>query len=636
MADESGAAPNDAVRLKRAIDPVRDHMRGAQVADGVASVVFYGDYLCPYCRGLGPVLARLRQVFGNRLAYVFRHFPNERAHPGATFIHRAAEAAGRQGRFWEMHDRLYDEEPQLDESRVLAITGELGLDMECFRRDLASDDTARRVDDDRAEGRRNGVTGTPTIFVDGLRYDGAWDFYSMLEALERPVAARLQRSARVFASLPASGGLVLILAAAAALFCANTPLAPFYRLFVDAPFSIGPPGGALTLTVGDWFSQGLLAFFFLLVGLEIRREMTAGALATPRAALLPVIAALGGMLAPAAIYLALNRGPTAPGWSVPTATDIAFALGILALLGDRVPVGLRVFVAALAVVDDLLSMLTLAVFYPHVFDATWLVAAALAAALLFALNRARVYAAWPYVATTLTLWFCFHAAGVHAALAGVALAAFLPTRPAPAAGPLLAQAATALAALEDVENEAKQRGGEARRIEQEPIWDWASRNLSAASQRFLSPADRAERAVAPWSAHLVLPLFAFSATGIAFDVDLSSPGARAIFSGVVLGLLVGKPLGVALASLLAVKARLALTPEGVTLRQFIGGACLCGIGDTVALLMADQAFPQGLDAAVAKIGVLAGSVLAAALGAAILAGGAKARDATPASAVSSG
>jgi NhaA family Na+:H+ antiporter len=201
---------------------------------------------------------------------------------------------------------------------------------------------------------------------------------------------------------------------------------------------------------------------------------------------------------------------------------------------------------------------------------------------------------------------------------------------------LLAQAATALAALEDVENEAKQRGGEARRIEQEPIWDWASRNLSAASQRFLSPADRAERAVAPWSAHLVLPLFAFSATGIAFDVDLSSPGARAIFSGVVLGLLVGKPLGVALASLLAVKARLALTPEGVTLRQFIGGACLCGIGDTVALLMADQAFPQGLDAAVAKIGVLAGSVLAAALGAAILAGGAKARDATPASAASSG
>jgi NhaA family Na+:H+ antiporter len=136
----------------------------------------------------------------------------------------------------------------------------------------------RRVDEDIAEGKRNGVTGTPTLFVDDLRYDGAWDFYSMLEALERPVAARVQRSARVFASLPASGGLVLILAAAAALICANSPLAPYYRSFVDSSFTIGPVGGPLSLTVGTWFSEGLLAFFFLLVGLEIRRELTAGAL----------------------------------------------------------------------------------------------------------------------------------------------------------------------------------------------------------------------------------------------------------------------------------------------------------------------------------------------------------------------
>ena len=322
----------------------------------------------------------------------------------------------------------------------------------------------------------------------------------------------VKRSARVFASLPASGGLVLILAAVAALLCANTALAPYYRLLIESSFSIGPPGGMLTLTVGAWFSEGLLAFFFLLVGLEIRREMTAGALADWRAALLPVIAAVGGCLAPAAIYLALNTGPTAPGWSVPTATDIAFALGILALLGERVPVGLRVFVAALAVVDDILSMLTLAVFYPHAFQAIWLLASAAAVALLFALNRWRVYAGWPYAVITIALWLSLHAAGVHAALAGVFLAAFLPTRPAPAAGPLLAQAATALAALEHVETEAEQAGEEKRRIEQEPIWDWASRQLSAASDRLLSPADRIERAVAPWAAHAILPLFAFSAT----------------------------------------------------------------------------------------------------------------------------
>jgi len=203
--------------------------------------------------------------------------------------------------------------------------------------------------------------------------------------------------------------------------------------------------------------------------------------------------------------------------------------------------------------------------------------------------------------------------------AGVLLAAFLPTRPTPAAGPLLAQAATALAALEHAENEAKQSGGDKRRVEQEPIWDWASRNLSAASERLLSPADRIERVVAPWSAHVILPLFAFSATGVALAVDPSAPGAMSILSGVILGLVIGKPLGVSLASLLAIKARIAVVPDGITLRNFIGAACLCGIGDTVALLMADQAFPQGPDSSIAKIGVLIGSVLAAALGAAVLA-----------------
>ena len=166
------------------------------------------------------------------------------------------------------------------------------------------------------------------------------------------------------------------------------------------------------------------------------------------------------------------------------------------------------------------------------------------------------------------------------------------------------------------------------RLEQEPIWDWASRNLSAASDRLLSPADRIERAVAPWSAHAILPLFAFSATGIGLAVDLASPGADRILLGVILGLVIGKPLGVLLASLPAIKARVAVMPDDVTLRHFIGAACLCGIGDTVALLLADQAFPQGPDSDIAKIGVLIGSVLAAALGASVLAINPKARAAT--------
>jgi Na+:H+ antiporter, NhaA family len=605
--------------LLRPVERQRDHVRGGNLRDDVVVLVVYADYLCPYCRRLNLIITRLRAAMGERLAYVFRHFPNETAHPGASRIARASEAAARQGRFWELNDWIWNQEPPITERQIRDFVTDIGLDVAQFDRDVESDETYQRVEADLAEGRRSGVTGTPSFFIDGVRYDGAWDFHSMLEALQLPLAARVQRSARAFASLPASGGLVLLLAAAAALICANSPLAPAYHSFIEASFGIGLSGSLLSMTVAEWFSQGLLAIFFLLVGLEIRREMTVGDLSDARAAILPALAALGGVLAPAAIYLALNSGPAARGWSVPTATDIAFVLGILALLGPRVPPSLRVFVAALAVVDDLLSVTMLAIFYAKGFEADWLLASCLAVGLLFALNRWRVYSTWPYLVVTLSLWASLLGAGIHGALAGIFLAAFLPTRPAPAAAPLLAQAATALAALEHAENEARLSGMAKNSIAEEPIWEWASLNLSAASDRLLSPADRIERAVAPWSTYVILPLFAFSAAGVSFSLDLSAPGAWRILLGVVLGLVIGKPLGITVVSLLAVKSGIARGPDDVTLRNFVGAACLCGIGDAVSFLMAGQAFPDGPEAALAKTGVLIGSVLAAVLGATIIA-----------------
>jgi len=609
---DSSATGVAEVRLQRPIDPTRDHVRGGGVDDPI-DVVGYGDYLCPYCQRLRRVMLRLREALGDRLVYTFRHFPNEGAHPGATRIALATEAAAKQGRFWEMHDWIYDTEQPVTEGRVIEHARSLGLDMARFTADLESAETRARVEADLADGRRNGVTGTPTLFVDGIRYDGAWDFYSLLEGLERPFAARVARSARVFASLPASGGIVLLVSALLALICANTPLRAGYEAVIRASFRLGVSGG-LSLTVAEWCAEGLLTLFFLLVGLEIRREATAGALAERRAIALPVLAAVGGVLAPAAIYLALNRGHASQGWSIPTATDVAFTLGILALLGARSPPALRVFVAAFAIVDDVLSVLTLAIFYPRDFNLSWLAASAVAIALLFALNRWRVYSTWPYVMVSVGLWLTLHAAGVDAALTGVVLALLLPTRPTPTASVLLAQAATALAALEHAESEAKASGRDAPPLEQLPIWDWASRNLSAASARLLSPADRFELAVGPWSTYVVLPLFAFSAVGVRLSIDLSHPGASRVLLGVILGLVIGKPFGVLVASWLAIKARLAIAPDGVTPTQFLGAAALCGVGDTVALLMADRAFPDGEMAAIAKIGVLLGSLLAGGLG----------------------
>ncbi|HEY7976955.1 MAG TPA: Na+/H+ antiporter NhaA [Rhizomicrobium sp.] len=605
--------------LGRAIETTRDHVRGGNARDRVVRIVSYSDFLCPFCRRFRSVLLNLRQAFGERMEYVFRHFPNERIHPGATFAARASEAAAKQGKFWEMHDRLFEEKPPYGEARVREIARDIGLDMDQFERDLAAPETLARVEEDLEEGRRHGVNGTPTIFVDGVRYDGAWDFFSMADAFEQPVSERIRRSARAFASLPASGGLVLLIAAALALICANSPLAGYYHTFIQSSFGIGPPGSVLSLTIGDWCSEGLLAVFFLLVGLEIRREMTAGGLTDPRAALLPVIAAVGGGIMPALIYLALNRGTTVPGWSVPTATDIAFVLGILALLGDRVPTSLRVFIAAFAVVDDILSVLTLAVFYPHNFEAAWLIAAAVAMLAMYALNRTHVYAIWPYLVLSGALWFALHSAGVHGALAGVVLAGFLPTRPTPDAAPLLAQAANALAALEYAQAESEELG--IGKEDGDPVLDWASRNLSAASERLLSPADRIEQAVAPWSNYLALPLFAFSAAGVSFNADLSAPGAVSVLLGVILGLVIGKPLGIGITSWIALQTGVARAPKGVGVQTFIGAICLCGIGDTVALLLADQAFTNGEDAAIAKIGVLIGSAIAAALGAAIITAG---------------
>ena len=604
--------------LRSEVDPHRDHIRGSW-PDRAVVVVGYQDFLCPYCRRLRQVFRRLYEALGDRLVYVFRHFPNERANPGAELAARASEAAARQGRFFEMHDKIFDRTLPIGKAELIEMARAIGLDIDEFERDLQSDEVRRRVERDQREGHRNGVTGTPTLFVDGVRYDGAWDFYSMLEALERPVAARLHRSARVFASLPTSTGLVLLLAAALAIICANSPLAPIYQSLMNARVSVGAAGSTLSLSLRDWFAEGLLSVFFLLVGLEIRRELTTGTLTNWRAALLPVFAAVGGVLTPALVYLAINRGPAALGWPIPTATDVAFTLGLLAVLGDRVPIGLRVFVAALAVVDDILSVLNLAIFYPRSFTPSYSVAVLGCLVVLFAFNRARVYATWPYVAAGVALWLSLHSLGVHAALAGVLLAMFLPTRPAPRATPLLAQAATALAALEHAESEARREGLDESRLEREPIWEWAARNLSAASARFLSPAERIERALAPWSAYVILPVFAFSATGVRVTTEFTSPEAPGIFAGVVLGLVLGKPLGILLASGLAMAARLAVAPEGVTRRDFVGAACLCGIGDTLALLMADRAFSPD-DAAVAKLAVLTGSAIAAIVGILVLRG----------------
>jgi NhaA family Na+:H+ antiporter len=260
----------------------------------------------------------------------------------------------------------------------------------------------------------------------------------------------------------------------------------------------------------------------------------------------------------------------------------------------------------------------LALFHPRGIDGVWLVAAGGVLVLMGLFSRWRVYAVWPYALATVGLWLALHQAGVGGALAGIALALFLPPRPAPNAGPLLAQAATALAELDLAEKEIK-KAGQGGRLDQEPVWDWASRNLSAAAERLLSPAERTEQAVEPWSSYAALPLFAFTAAGVPLAGNLGQPAALHVFLGVALALALAKPLGIVVVVWIAQRARLALMPADSGRLAFVGAALLCGIGDPLSFLLAEQAFPASPLAGAAKIGVLAGSALAALLGAAALA-----------------
>ena len=362
----------------------------------------------------------------------------------------------------------------------------------------------------------------------------------------------------------ASGGLILIAASALALIVANSALADAY--FGALGSYIGP------LNLLHWINDLLMAGFFLLVGLEIKREFLDGQLSTPRRRVLPGLAALGGMVFPALIYVSLNLNSGAlHGWAVPVATDIAFALGVLALMGRRVPVSLKIFLTALAIIDDLLAVIIIALFYTAQLSAVWLGVAVALMAALYGLNRAGQRRLWPYLILGAGLWVATFASGVHATLAGGALAMFIPITRSPAAP--------------------DDRG---------------------------SPLHRLEHGIEPWVAFLIIPVFGFANAG----VSLSGLGLDALLSpvalGVAAGLFFGKQIGVFLTVWLAVRLRWADTPEGATMAQVYGVSLLCGIGFTMSLFIGLLAFDDPILQSEVKIGVLAGSLLSALAGAAVL------------------
>jgi NhaA family Na+:H+ antiporter len=376
--------------------------------------------------------------------------------------------------------------------------------------------------------------------------------------------------ALAFVQHEAAAGLLLLAATLAALLISNSPLRGFYQSFLSAPAGLRLANFSLEKPVLLWINDGLMAIFFLLVGLEIKRELIVGELASLGKAALPGIAAVGGMAVPALIYSAINAGDWVAlrGWAIPAATDIAFAVGVLALLGDRVPPSLKIFLLALAILDDLGSILIIALFYTADLHWSALLLASLAGGTLAALNRAGVTRLTPYLLIGLFIWGCVLKSGVHATLAGVVVATAVPL--------------------------AHQAPGQA------------------------SPLERLEARLHPPIAFAILPLFAFANAGVSLAGLSVAKLMAPVPLGIVLGLLIGKPVGIFAASWLAVASGLAPRPEGANWRQLLGIGMLGGIGFTMSLFIGTLAFPDPAHAAKLRLGVLTGSLLSAIAGYGVL------------------
>jgi NhaA family Na+:H+ antiporter len=591
----------------RLTEPVseRDHTLGPQNA--TVTLVYYGDHQCPHCRQAFPIFQELGRQLEGRVRFVFRYFPLTTIHPQAELAAQAAEAAAAQNKFWEMTGHLFEHQDALNFESLVAYAGELGLDVPRFRQELIEGIYRERVQQDFVSGVRSGVNGTPTFFINGMRYDGAWDLDSLLEAIEKPLGVRLHLMAQEFLSISASGGIVLVLAILAALFWANSPWSQTYAHLWETSLSFSVGNIVLSENLHEWVNDGLMAIFFFVVGLEIKREVTAGELASPRLAALPIAAAVGGMLMPALIYSAFNsNGVGASGWGIPMATDIAFTLGILTVLGRRVPLSLKVFFTAMAIADDLGAVIMIAIFYSKGIVWASLTVGALILLLLFGLNRARIYSPLPYAVLGVGLWLAFLTSGVHPTIAGVLLALTIPTRTPANTKALLAQTVSLL-----------------EEFELPPEWSSptnsrrqaAATSLETIIDRIQSPAQRLEHQLNPWSTYLILPIFALANAGVAFntagpDLNLFNP----VGLGIIFGLVLGKPLGIALFSWLAVRLSIARLPAGVSWRMFLSASFLAGIGFTISLFIANAAFGDPALVASAKIAILVASILSALIG----------------------
>jgi len=433
-------------------------------------------------------------------------------------------------------------------------------------------------------------------------------------SFREPPIEQVLRPFQEFFRVEASSGIMLLAATVIALIWANSPWGQAYIALWETKFSVLLGDFGVSKDLLHWINDGLMAVFFFVVGLEIKREILIGELSSVRKAILPISAALGGMVLPAAIYLAVNfRSEGAAGWGIPMATDIAFALGVLALLGSRVPATLKVFLTALAIVDDLGAVLVIAVFYTDQIMWAWLAVGLGFFLLMLLANRLGVRHPVVYGALGVALWFCFLESGVHATIAGVLAALTIPATARIRTDEFVQWGHGVLHEFQDCCS-GENGNGQSTNISQRSLLQ----ALETAIQHAQAPLQRLEHALEYPVAYTIMPIFALANAGVVLTAGLVDDLTSRVSLGIILGLLVGKQLGITLGAWLAVRAGLAELPRGVTWRHIYGASWLGGIGFTMSLFIDGLAFGDSPLLNTAKIGILAASVIAGVVGYLIL------------------
>ena len=594
-------------RLDPPVDPTRDRVLGR--ADAPITLVEYGSYACPRCRQAHEAIARLRDELGDKVRYVFRHKPLA-GNPLALQAAELVEQAQSPDRFWQAHADLMAGSAQLTEADLARAQADLQVEAaEAGEREKATERARARVQADIDSARASGAVITPTFFINGRLYGGAWDDTSFREALLGSLGYRLRTAALDFAAWSPAIGALLLLATITAIVLANSAMGEAFNGLWQRNFGFSFGDAEYRLPLLKWVNDGLLSIFFLVVGLEIKREFTIGHLSSRRLAALPVAAAVGGMVAPAVLYaLVIPAGPWGHGWGVPMATDTAFAIALIAMLGSRVPVELRIFLTAVAIVDDIGAITVVALFYSGDLDVSMLAAAGATLLLLLAFNKAGIYRVAPYLLAGAALWFFVHEGGLHATVAGVLLAMVIPTRPPPNLAGLMAQADAVFYA----EMEGAPPTSLGHRLSAPAL-----SALDEIHDRLESPAAHVLRRLEPHSSYVVLPIFALANAGVVVSAE-AFRGHGVLFAAIGAGLVLGKPIGMFVLAFLAVRFGVASKPDAYSWSQVAGAGSLAGIGFTMSLFIAGQAFPAADDFAAAKIAIFGASFLSGVIGVSVL------------------